>query len=138
MGGFRDGGWGGGDRRFAGGWFTPEDIRQFRGEARQWTNEAQQLRNMLREQNLDPKDLEDILKRLREFENDKVYQDAAELERLQTFVSEGLKRFEYTLRRKTGDETDRALVAGTDEVPAEFKAQVEEYYRSLSKAKPKQ
>jgi len=133
----RDGGYGGGDRRF-GGWFTPDDIRQFRAEARQWTNEAQQLRNMLREQNLDPKELEEILKKLREFENDRVYQDARELERLQAFVSEGLKRFEYGLRRKTGDDADRALVAGTDEVPAEFKALVEEYYRSLSKAKPKQ
>ena len=92
---------------------------------------------MLREQNLDPKELDEILSRLRQLDQDRVYQDAAELERLQTFVSEGLKRFEYGLRRKAGDDTDRALVAGTDEVPAQFRTLVEEYYRSLSKAKPR-
>ena len=42
--------------------------------------------------------------------------DAEELARLQTFVSDGMKRFEYALRRKVGDETDRALVNGSDEV----------------------
>jgi hypothetical protein len=53
-------------------------------------------------------------------------------------VAEGLKRFEYALRRKVGDDTDRALVNGSEDVPAEYKALVEEYYRSLSKGKTKQ
>jgi hypothetical protein len=53
-------------------------------------------------------------------------------------VAEGLKRFEYALRRKVGEEGDRALVSGNEDVPAEFKALVEEYYRSLSKGRPKQ
>ena len=78
------------------------------------------------------------MKRLRELDSERVYQDVAELERLQTFVAEGMKRFEYGLRRKVGDETDRALVSGSDEVPAEFKALVEEYYRSLSRQKQRQ
>ena len=115
----------------------PEDIRQFRGEVRRWTNETAELRNMLRDQNIDPKELDEILRRLRQMDEDRVYQDAAELERLQSFVAEGLKRFEYGLRRKVGDEADRALVNGTDEVPPEFRSLVEEYYRSLSKQKPK-
>jgi hypothetical protein len=133
---WRDGGWGLGDRRPY-GWFTPDDIRQFRGEVRRWTNETTELRNMLREQNLDPKELDEILRRLREMDQDRVYQDARELERLQSFVADGLKRFEYGLRRKVGDEADRALVNGTDEVPPEFRSLVEEYYRSLSKQKPR-
>ena len=78
------------------------------------------------------------MKRLRELDSERVYQDVQELARLQTFVAEGLKRFEYALRRKVGDETDRALVSGSEEVPAEFKALVEEYYRSLSKGQKKQ
>jgi hypothetical protein len=136
-----NGGWGGGDNR-AGGpygyYFGPDDIRQFRGEARRWAQEGQALRNMLREQNVDPKEFDEIMKRLRELDSERVYQDVQELARLQTFVAEGLKRFEYALRRKVGDETDRALVSGSEEVPAEFKALVEEYYRSLSKGKQKQ
>ena len=58
----------------------------------------------------------------------------AELQRLQSFVSEGIKRFEYNLRRTAGD-ADRAVVAGSDDVPPEFKTLVEEYYRSLSKSR---
>ncbi|MBY0496738.1 MAG: DUF4175 domain-containing protein [Cyanobacteria bacterium] len=141
MGGAPNGGWGGGDRR-AGGpygyYFGPDDVRQFRGEARRWAQEGQALRNMLREQNVDPKEFDEIMRRLRELDSERVYQDVEELARLQTFVAEGLKRFEYALRRKVGDETDRALVSGSEEVPAEFKALVEEYYRSLSKGQKKQ
>lgn len=138
-GGWRDGTWGGyGDRRPDGGWFSPDDIRQFRGEARRWAQEGQALRNLLREQDLDPKELDEIMRRLRELDSERVYQDVEELARLQTFVAEGLKRFEYALRRKVGEETDRALVSGTEDVPAEFKALVEEYYRSLSKGRPRQ
>ena len=92
----------------------------------------------MREQNLDPKELDEIMRRLRELDSERVYQDVEELARLQTFVAEGLKRFEYALRRKVGEEADRALVSGNEDVPAEFKALVEEYYRSLSKGRPKQ
>jgi hypothetical protein len=92
----------------------------------------------MREQNLDPKELDEIMRRLREMDSERVYQDVEELARLQTFVAEGLKRFEYALRRKVGEEADRALVSGNEEVPAEFKALVEEYYRSLSKGQRKQ
>jgi len=77
--------------------------------------------------------VEEIMRRLRELDSERVYQDVEELARLQTFVAEGLKRFEYALRRKVGDETDRALVSGSEEVPAEFKALVEEYYRLLAR-----
>lgn len=134
------GGWGGGDRRAGpyGYYFGPDDVRQFRGEARRYMDEAQQLRGLLREQNVDPKEFDEIMKRLRELDSDRVYQDVETLAKLQTFVSEGMKRFEYALRRKVGDDTDRALVNGSEEVPAEFKALVEEYYRSLSKGKQKQ
>ena len=136
IGGLGDGGWNGSDR--SPGRLSPDDIRQFRGEARRWAQEGQALRNMLREQNIDPKELDEIMKRLRELDSERVYQDVRELERLQTFVAEGMKRFEYGLRRKVGDETDRALVNGSDEVPAEFKSLVEEYYRSLSKGRQEQ
>ncbi len=135
-GGFGDGGWNGGDR--SPGRLSVDDIRQFRGEARRWAQEGQALRSMLREQNIDSKELDEIMKRLRELDSERVYQDVAELERLQTFVAEGMKRLEYGLRRKVGDDTDRALVNGSDEVPAEFKTLVEEYYRSLSRQKPRQ
>jgi hypothetical protein len=90
---------------------------------------------MLREQGVDPKELDEIMRRMKELDSDRVYKDVSELARLQTFVAEGVKRFEYNLRRQIGADADRAVVAGSDEVPPEFKALVEEYYRSLSKSR---
>jgi hypothetical protein len=132
----RGGAWGGGPwgDRNPGDYFTGDDIRQFRGEARRWMGEAQALRNMLREQGVDPKELDEIMRRMKELDSDRAYKDVAELQRLQSFVSEGIKRFEYNLRRTAGD-ADRAVVAGSDDVPPEFKTLVEEYYRSLSKSR---
>jgi hypothetical protein len=133
-GGFRDGPGGWGSRR-PGDWFSPEEIRQFRDEARRWTGQGRELRDLLRQQNIDPRELDEILRRLRELEDGRIYRDADELLKLQTTVTEGLKRFEYDLRRKVGNDADRALVTGSDEVPPEFRKLVEEYYRSLSRGK---
>ena len=133
-GAWRDGPGGWGSRR-PGDWFSPDEIRQFRDEARRWLGEGRELRDLLRQQNLDPRELDEILRRLRELEDTRVYRDVNELARLQTLVTEGLKRFEYGLRRRVGDDADRALVTGADEVPQEFRKLVEEYYRSLSKTK---
>jgi hypothetical protein len=128
----RGGAWGDGR---PGDYFSGDDIRQFRGEARRWMGEAQALRNMLREQGVDAKELEEIMRRMRALDSDRAYKDVGELARLQSFVSEGIKRFEYNLRRSTGADADRAVVAGSDDVPPEFKSLVEEYYRSLSKSR---
>ena len=97
--------------------FGPDDIRQFRGEARRWAQEGQALRNMLREQNVDPKELDEIMQpparaRFRaRLPGRRGAGAAADLRRRR------LKRFEYALRRKVGDEADRALVSGSEEVP---------------------
>ena len=72
--------------------------------------------------------------RLRELDSERVYQDVEEPARLQTLVAEGLKRFEYVCAARSAMRPC-ALVSGYEEVPAEFKALVEEYYRSLSKAR---
>jgi hypothetical protein len=50
-------------------------------------------------------------------------------------VAQGLKRFEYALRRKVEGNSNQAFVAGSEEVPEEFRKLVEQYYKSLSKEK---
>jgi len=73
---------------------------------------------------------------MRQLDDDRVYKDARELERLETLVAEGLKRFEFGLRRKVEDaSSDQPTLASTDEVPRGFRELVEEYYRSLAKTK---
>ena len=115
------------------GRFTQDDIRQFRGEARQWTREAERLARLLRQQGIDPRELDEILRNLRRLEDERVYQDAEELARLQTQVTEGVKRFEYGLRRRIEGAGNQILLSGSDEVPEQFRKLVEQYYKSLSR-----
>jgi hypothetical protein len=115
------------------GRLSDEDIRQLRAEARQWANEAQDLRGMLRGFNVDPKELEQILAALRRLEDERVYKDAKELQSLQTFATEGLKRLEFGLRRQVDSADEAVVLAGSDEVPDQFKKMVQEYYRTLGK-----
>jgi hypothetical protein len=79
---------------------------------------------MLREQGVDPKELDEIMRRMRELDSERVYRDVEELARLQTFVAEGIKRFEYNRRRQAGADADRAIVAGA-ETCREFRSLVE-------------
>ena len=129
LGGGYGGGWGWGrDWRL-----TDEDIRQLRGEVRQWTGEARELRNDLTAEDIDPRELDEILNALRELDDPRVYQDVAELQRLQSLVAEGLKRFEFGLRRQAEAGDNTIVLSGSDEVPEEFRTLVQEYYRSLAR-----
>ena len=129
LGGGYGGGWGWGrDWRL-----TDEDIRQLRGEVRQWTGEARELRGDLAAENIDVDELDEILRALRQLDDPRVYQDVAELQRLQSMVAEGLKRLEFSLRRQAEADTNTIVLSGSDEVPEEFRKLVQEYYRSLAR-----
>jgi hypothetical protein len=127
--------WGGG---WGGGWdyrnwrLTEEDIRQLRGEARQYTGDLQGLRRDLAAENIDPRDLDEILRAMRQLDDPRVYQNAQELARLQSTIAEGLKRFEFGLRRQS-EAASTIVLSGSDEVPEEFRKLVQEYYRSLGR-----
>lgn len=132
------GAWGPRDGLGYGGWdgrrvLDPEDVRQFRGEVRQWTQDAQDLRRRLLADNIDPKDLDDVLRRLRQLDDDRAYKDVSELANMQAFVTEAMKRFEYGLRRQTEEKNKEVVLSGADQVPDTFRSFVEQYYRSLSK-----
>ena len=128
--------WGGG----YGGWewgrnwrLTPEDIRQLRGEVREWIGEAQALRRDLAAERIDPRELDEILQALRQLDDPRVYQNASELQRLQSVIAEGLKRFEFGLRRQADASASSIVLSGSDEVPEDFRKLVQEYYRSLAR-----
>ena len=69
---------------------------------------------------------------MRELDDPRAYQDVEEIARLQTFVIEGLKRFEYQLRREVDGESEELFLAGSDEVPSGFRDLIEEYFRALA------
>jgi hypothetical protein len=124
---------GAGDRRPGSGNFTAEDVRQFRNEAQRWTREAESLRRLLQSEKIDPKEIDALLRNLRQLSDDRVYKDVEELARLQAQVTDSAKRVEYDLRRKLEAKEGQVLLSGSDEVPEQFRKVVEQYYRSLSK-----
>jgi hypothetical protein len=89
---------------------------------------------MLKGENIDPRDLDEIVRALQQLQDERTYQNVQELARLQQFVAEGLKRFEFGLRRKVDADKNAAALTGSDEVPEEFRKLVEQYYRSLAKS----
>ena len=127
------GGGGPGNRR-PGDWaFDPRDVRQWQREFEERAAEAQDLQRMLRAENFgDVGDLAEVIQAMRALDDPRAYQDVEEIARLQSFVLEGLKRFEYRLRREVDGDSDELFLAGSDEVPAGFRDLIEEYFKALA------
>ena len=88
---------------------------------------------------MNPRDLDDIIKDLTRFDNDRLYADPNGLSQLQAQVMDKMKKFEFTLRRKVEGAGNESLgLSGSDQVPEEFRQAMEEYYRSLAKKGPAQ
>jgi hypothetical protein len=98
-----------------------------------WTREAEQLRRLLQNEKIDPKEIDAMLRNLRQLADTQAYKDVDEIARLQSQVTDSAKRVEYDLRRKLEAREGQVLLSGSDEVPEQFRKVVEQYYRSLSK-----
>jgi hypothetical protein len=123
---------GGGDMRP--GSLSPDQARQFRSEARQRLQDAQQLRDELRRQGMETTDLDQVIRDLSALTEERVWGTPKDLEALQAAVVDGIKQFEYRLRRELGlGDEQKLLLSGSDEVPDGFRKMVEEYYRSLAR-----
>lgn len=114
--------------------FSPQDVRQFRGEVRERLQDARGLEQDLAREGIDAEELDNVIATLRALEAERVYDDPAEVERLQAQILEGLKQLEFGLRRRVdGEGTERASLSGSDDVPNGFRKLVEEYYKALSR-----
>ena len=122
-----------GNRRAGGRVFDPDDVRQWQREFKQRQGEAQDIRRLLRQEDFAAGDLDEVIRQLQALDDGRVYQDAEAIARLQTFVLEELKRFEYRLRREVDVEDEDLFLASSDEVPPGFRELIEEYYRALSR-----
>jgi hypothetical protein len=124
-----------GDPRSWGGYgrWNPDDIRQFRGQFREWANDAEALRRQLQQAGMNPRELDEFLRDLKAFDNDRVYTDPRGLEALQAAAIDKLKKVEFSLRRKAETGNDSLSLSGSDQVPEGFRQAIEEYYRSLAK-----
>ncbi|NNG16939.1 MAG: DUF4175 family protein, partial [Gemmatimonadales bacterium] len=115
------------------GQFSPEDVRQWRREAEQRRRELQELRNQLRQEGMDTGELDRVISGMRDLGMSDTYEDTRSAIRLQQQLLQGLKEFEYGLRRAlTGPDAERLEQVGSDKVPPEYRDLVEEYYRALA------
>ncbi|MGE3705659.1 MAG: DUF4175 family protein [Vicinamibacterales bacterium] len=133
--GSRDGGgYGYGDARYWNGRYSPDDWRQYRNELRQWEGEAQALRRELMEAGMDARELDQVLRDMRQLASEQNFVTGQNLQSLQAAALDKLKRFEFNLRRKSEEKNgDKLALSGSDEVPAGFRTAIEEYYRSLAR-----
>ena len=127
-----------GESRPGSGRFTSEQVRQFRAEARQRAADAEALRRLLGQQKIDTKEIDEILKGLRRLDDESAYANPQNVAGLEQSIADNVKRFEYTLRRKLDANENQVFLSGSDDVPEQYRKQVEQYYRSLSKGGGKQ
>ena len=121
-----------GDARSWGFW-GPDDVRRFRRDFREWRGDVQALRRDLLDAGIDPRELDAILRDLRQFDTDQAFVDPRSLAALQASALERMKAFEFGLRKNVKGGDQPPTLSGSDEVPASFRQAIEEYYRSLAK-----
>jgi hypothetical protein len=118
------------------GRLSPEDAQQFSREAQQRLADAQALRTELQRQGLATKELDQAIDNLKQLTNARALQDPRISTDLRAKTIEGFKDFEFGLRRKLGEsDSTRVLLERSGDVPAAYKQNVEEYYRSIGKGK---
>jgi hypothetical protein len=132
---------GGGDSRGAqqlggGNRLGADDSRQFGREFRMRREAAESLRRELGGQNMDVADLDRAIADLRRLESGRPFNDPQGLEQLQQAVIEGLKSWEFRLWRTLAQNGQNTPAMGAPAAaPPEYRALVEEYYRSLARKK---
>src|SRR5688500_1064682 len=108
--------------------------RQFAREMRQRRLDAEQLLSDLARQGVDVRELYRVISGMRDLEVRALGDDRAAIARLRDDVAEGLKDFEFGLRRELrGPDEDRPRLGRQDEVPPEYRELVEKYYESLAR-----
>jgi hypothetical protein len=116
-----------------GGWLSPEEVRQLDREFDRRIQDALELRELLRREGIDVRDLDAIIERLRRLDDPARYSDPRSLAMLEAEVVQGLKEFEYAVRRTLeGSDREAIFIGGSEEVPAAYRRLVEEYFRILS------
>jgi len=116
--------------------FDAELIRQLRREVRERVGEAQALAGLIERTGADPRELQAMIDAMRALDRERNYADPEEVLRLQSELVRGMKQLEFELRRRFAeDEEDRLFLYRSGDVPEEYRAMVEQYYRELAKSR---
>jgi hypothetical protein len=111
--------------------------RQLRDELRRRLGDLRDARDQLSRAGADVGPLNDIIRRLGRLDATGQIGTPRGLDELSQAIVQGLKDYEFALRRALlGDEAPGAALATDGEVPAQYRALVEEYYRRLAERHP--
>jgi hypothetical protein len=117
-----------------GGEVNGDERRQLANEMRQRLNDAEALRRDLAQQGADVSALDRAIDALRK-SIDAAHPDSEADATLRQQVIEGLKAYEFAMRRLAADSASRVLTGRQGDVPPAFRAYVEEYYRAIARPK---
>lgn len=118
------------------GQLSPDDAQQFSREAAQRLAEAEALRQQLAKQGVPTAELDRAMEDLRQMTDARALEDTRTAAALRAKTIEGFKDFEFNLRKSLGEgDSTRVLLERSGDVPPAYKQNVEEYYRSIGKAK---
>jgi len=112
-----------------------QDYRQLSRDLSRRRQDLQALRDQLRQEGVEPGDLDRIINRLRGLESAGALANGESAAILQRDIVEGLMEFEFGLRRTLGVGEDRLNGVGSDKVPAGYEELVEEYYKALGRTR---
>jgi len=112
------------------------DVRQWANQATQLANDTQALRNQLQQAGVGGKDLQpvdEVVKALRALGDERNYQNMGNLESLYSSAVDRFKALEFELRKRTDTTNEQLYLSGSEDLPPNFRALIQEYYRTLSK-----
>lgn len=112
-----------------------ETIAQFQHEFTGVRADLQALVTNLDRKQHGAQNIDELVSKLRELEQAGIYQNPQALLKRQAELIAALKQMEFRLREDANKTEARApLLIGNDEVPAEFRSLVEEYFRDLARS----
>jgi hypothetical protein len=105
-------------------------------QANNLADDAQRVRRQLQQAGVNARDLvpvDEVVKALRALGDEKAYNNPTGLQDLYATALDKFKKLEYDLRKRTDTSNQQLYLSGSEDVPPNFKALIDEYYRALSK-----
>jgi cytochrome c biogenesis protein CcdA len=112
---------------------SPDEVRQFRREILERGDQVRNLQARLDQAGMDAADLRAVIQAMGRLQRNGIYDNPTQVALLQDEILDALKRLEFGLRRQVEGASDGpASLAGSGDVPDEYRRLVEEYYRKLA------
>jgi hypothetical protein len=112
-----------------------ETNRQLQNDLRQQTGQLRELRDQMRKDGVDVGQLNQMLDALGRMDNKGSIGNPRDIAQLKQNVVQGLKDWEFNLRRQLAGGNPALFGSGSEDVSPEYRKMVEQYYKSLAQQK---